>query len=148
MSQEDSGSSLASISRLRIHHGCKLQCRLQMQLGSGVAVPVVLAASCSSSSPLSPGISICCEYGAQTTKTTKIKDKSLRIVLQRKITFTSFLCFCLICPGLIPLFAYFNLFWVSLALLSGSGGGAGVGNQSHKLHTYSQPIMIHKTVVA
>ena len=32
--------SLASLSGLRIRHCCELWCRLQMQLGSGVTVPV------------------------------------------------------------------------------------------------------------
>ena len=34
--------SLASLSGLRIQHCCKLQCRSQMQLGSGVAVALVI----------------------------------------------------------------------------------------------------------
>ena len=37
---EDVVLSLASLSRLRIRHCHKLQCRSQMQLGSGVAVAV------------------------------------------------------------------------------------------------------------
>ena len=40
--------SLALLSGLRIQRCCELWCRSQMQLGSGVAVAMVLAGSCSS----------------------------------------------------------------------------------------------------
>ena len=51
--------SLALLSVLRIQHCHELWCRLQMQLGSGVAVAVVYAGSYSSDSTPSMGTSIC-----------------------------------------------------------------------------------------
>ena len=42
--------SLASFSGLSMRHCCKLQCRLWMQLGSGIAVAVAEAGGCSSDS--------------------------------------------------------------------------------------------------
>ena len=42
--------SLISLSELTIRHYRKLQCRLQMQPGYGIAVAVVQASSCSSHS--------------------------------------------------------------------------------------------------
>ena len=51
--------SLASLSGLRIQHYLELWRRSQMRLGSGVAVAVVLAGSCSSDSTASLGTSIC-----------------------------------------------------------------------------------------
>ena len=51
--------SLASISGLRIQHLHKLKCRLQMQLGSHVAVAVMQASSCCSDSTPIVGTSIC-----------------------------------------------------------------------------------------
>ena len=51
--------SLASLGRLRIQCCHELCCRSQMWLGSGVAVAVVSAGSCSSNSTPSLGTSIC-----------------------------------------------------------------------------------------
>ena len=52
-------SSLASLSGLRIQRCRELWCRSQSRLGSGVAVAVVQAGSCSSESNLSLGTSMC-----------------------------------------------------------------------------------------
>ena len=70
--------SLASLSGLRIQHCRELWCRSQMQLGSGTAVAVVLAWSCSSDSAPSLGTSICCGWGPKKKKKifNKIKNKS------------------------------------------------------------------------
>uniref|UniRef100_A0A8C3WX78 Uncharacterized protein n=1 Tax=Catagonus wagneri TaxID=51154 RepID=A0A8C3WX78_9CETA len=46
----------------------------QMRLGSGVAVAVVQAGSCSSDSTPSQGTSICCGYNPKNTKKKKKKD--------------------------------------------------------------------------
>ena len=72
--------SLASLSGLRIQHGHKLQCRSQMQLGSGIAVAVVQAGSYSSSLTPSLGTSICCGCVPKKTKnkTKQTKQYSLR----------------------------------------------------------------------
>ena len=45
-----------------------LWCRLQIWLGSQVAVAVALASSCSSDSTPSPRISICCAYNPKKKK--------------------------------------------------------------------------------
>ena len=50
---------------LRIHCCCKLQHKLQMCLGSGVAVAVLEASSCSSDSTPSLGTYICHRYGSK-----------------------------------------------------------------------------------
>ena len=47
------------LSGLRTWHCCELQCRSQMRLGSGIAVPVAVASRCSSNSTPSQGTSIC-----------------------------------------------------------------------------------------
>ena len=47
---------------------CELWCRSQTWLGSGVAVVVVKASSCSSSLIPSPGTSICCRCGPKKKK--------------------------------------------------------------------------------
>ena len=54
---EDEGLITASLSRLRIWHCHKLQHRSKMQLGSGIAVAVARAGSCSSDMTPSLGIS-------------------------------------------------------------------------------------------
>ena len=46
-----------------IQHCCELWCRSRMWLGSGIAVAVVQASSCSSNSIPSLGTSICCACG-------------------------------------------------------------------------------------
>ena len=61
---------LASLSGLGIWSFHELQCRLQMWLGSGIAVAVAWAISCSSDFTPSLGTSIC--YG-RSPKKTKIK---------------------------------------------------------------------------
>ena len=63
---EDVDSILASISGLRIWHCRELWCRLQTQLGSGVAVAV--ASGCSSNSTSSLGISVCHGCGPKKQK--------------------------------------------------------------------------------
>ena len=49
-------------SGLKIQHYHKLQCRLQMQLGSHVAVAVVEPGSGNSNSTPSLGVSLCCRW--------------------------------------------------------------------------------------
>ena len=65
--------SLALLSGLRIQCCCKLWCRLQMRLSSGIVVAVAQASSCSSSSTLSLGNSI--YHGCSPKKTKKKKTK-------------------------------------------------------------------------
>ena len=55
--------SLALLSGLRVQHCHKMHCRLQMWLGSGIAVAMVLVSSCSSESNPSLGTFICHGYG-------------------------------------------------------------------------------------
>ena len=69
--------SLASISGLRMQHCCKLWCRLQMQLGSGVAMTVVQACSGSSNSTPSPGTSMCYRCGPKRKKEKERKKYGL-----------------------------------------------------------------------
>ena len=64
--------SLALPSGLRIQHHCELWCGSQMQLGSHVAVAVVLACSCRSDLTPSLGTSICCRCGPKKTKKKKV----------------------------------------------------------------------------
>ena len=63
--------ALASCNGLRIRHCHKLWYRLQMQLGSRVAVAVVQAGSCSSNLTPSPGTSICGRCSRQKEKNKK-----------------------------------------------------------------------------
>ena len=67
--------SLASLSGLRIQCCQELWCRLQAQLGSGIAVAVVLASSYSSDLTPSRETSICCGCGLKKTNKTKQKSK-------------------------------------------------------------------------
>ena len=60
--------SLPLLSGLRIWHCCELWCRSKKQLGSGVAVVVVQASSCSSGQTPSLGTSICCRCGPKKQK--------------------------------------------------------------------------------
>ena len=60
--------SLPLLSGLRIQHCCELWCRSQARLGSGVAVAVVYASSCSSNSAPSLGTSICRRCGPKKQK--------------------------------------------------------------------------------
>ena len=64
---EDVGLIPGSLSELKIYCCPELQCRLQTQLGSGVAVAVVGAGSCSSNSTPSLGTSICHGCGPKKT---------------------------------------------------------------------------------
>ena len=72
--------SLASLSGLRIWHCHELWCRLQMWLGSCVAVAVVLACSCSSDSTPSLGTSICHGCGRRKDKKDKNKKEKKNMV--------------------------------------------------------------------
>ena len=65
---EDSVQTLALLSGLRIWSCRELQCRSQMQLGSGIAVAVVQASSCSSHSNPSLGTSKCRRSGPEEAK--------------------------------------------------------------------------------
>ena len=60
--------SLASLSGLRIRRHRELWCRSQTRLGSGVAVAVVSAVSCSSGSAPSLGTSLCCRWDPKKSK--------------------------------------------------------------------------------
>ena len=63
--------SLASLNGLRIWHGQELWCRSQTRPGSGIAVAVVKAGSCSSNWTPSLGTSIC--HGCDQKKKKKKK---------------------------------------------------------------------------
>ena len=63
--------SLASLSGSGIWHCRELWCRLQMQLGSGIAVAVVQASSYSSELSPSLGTSMCCRCSPIKTKKKK-----------------------------------------------------------------------------
>ena len=67
--------SLALLSGLRIQHCHKLQHRLQMWLGSSVAVAVAVASSCSSHWTPSLETSICRGCGPKRMKDKKEKKK-------------------------------------------------------------------------
>ena len=54
---------LASLSGSRIRRCRELQCRLKMQVGSGISVAVAQVYSCSSHSSPSLGTSMCCRCG-------------------------------------------------------------------------------------
>ena len=62
---------LASLRGSGIWHCRELWCRSQTLLGSGVAVPVVQAGSCTSDSTPSLGISICCGFSPKKQKKPK-----------------------------------------------------------------------------
>ena len=68
-------SSLASVSGLRIWRCCELWCRLQVWLGSCIAVAVVWAGSCSSDLTLSLGTSICIRCSPKKKKKKKKKKE-------------------------------------------------------------------------
>ena len=63
--------SLGSLCGLRIRRCRELWCRLQTRLGSGMAVAVVEASSCSSGLTPSLGTSICSGCGPKKTKNKK-----------------------------------------------------------------------------
>ena len=65
--------SLASLSGLKNLCSCKLQCRSQVQLRSGIAVAVAVACSCSSDLTSSLGTSICHRCGPKRQKKKKKK---------------------------------------------------------------------------
>ena len=68
--------SLPSLSGLWIRCCCKLWCRSQTQLRSGVAMAVVQASSYSSNWTPSLGTSISCKYGPKRTKKQTNKQKN------------------------------------------------------------------------
>ena len=61
--------SLPSLSGLRVWHYFNLWCRSQTRLGSGIAVALVQAGSCSSDQTSSLGTSTYCRCGSKKTKT-------------------------------------------------------------------------------
>ena len=71
--------SLALPSGLRIQCCCELRCRLQMWLGSGIAMAVVQAGSCNSHWTPSLGTSICYRHGLK-KKSLQQKDVGNHIV--------------------------------------------------------------------
>ena len=75
--------SLASLSGLRIHHCCELQCRLQLQLRSHIAVAVAMAVASSCSSDLIPslGIPIYHSTALKSKKKKKTKKREREAVL-------------------------------------------------------------------
>ena len=77
--------SLASISGLRIQHCCELWYRLQVLFGSGVAVAVVWAGSCSSDSV--PGLELPYAVGVA-IKRRKKKKKVKRKEIHEEKTFS------------------------------------------------------------
>ena len=60
--------SLASLSGLRIGHCHELRCSLQTWLGSGMAMAVAMASTCSSDWTPSLGTSVCCRFGPKKKK--------------------------------------------------------------------------------
>ena len=66
--------SLTLLSGLRIWHCRELWCKVQTQLGSGIAVAVVQASSCSSNQTPSLGTSICRDCGPKKPKNKKTKQ--------------------------------------------------------------------------
>ena len=71
--------SLALLSGLRMWHCCELWCRLQMQLGSRVAVALVKAGSYSSNQTPSLGTSIWCRSGPRKGKKAKRQKKKKEV---------------------------------------------------------------------
>ena len=71
--------SLASLNWLRIQHCRELWCRSQMPLGSGVAVAVVEAGSCSFDLTPNLGTSICRGGGPKKAKKKKKKKKKKKV---------------------------------------------------------------------
>ena len=74
---EDVGSIPGLTQRLRIWQCCELWCRSQVRLGSGAAVAVVQAGSCSSDMTPSLGTSLCYGCGPKMQKTKQNKTKLL-----------------------------------------------------------------------
>ena len=72
---------LASLSGLRIWRCCEPRCSLQTRLGSGIAVAVAKAGSCSSNLTPSLGTSICCGCSSKKTKDTHIKKSFILLAL-------------------------------------------------------------------
>ena len=75
---------LAWISGLKILHGCKLQDKLQMHLGSSTAVAVVWACSCSSDLTLSLGTSIYHRYEHKKKKKKSQNTHIWKVEMERK----------------------------------------------------------------
>ena len=69
---EDVVRSLALLSGLRIQLCCKLQCRLEMEFGSQVAVAVAMAGSCSSDSTPSLGTPMCHRHSPKKKKKNQV----------------------------------------------------------------------------
>ena len=69
--------SLASLSGLRIQHYRALWCRSQKRLGSGVAVAVAEASSCSSDLTPSLATSICSRCNPKKTRKKKVGSSHL-----------------------------------------------------------------------
>ena len=67
--------SLASLSELRIRCCHELWCRLQMRLGSGIAVALAWSGSCGFDSTPCLGTSTCNEYSPEKQKKKKKKKK-------------------------------------------------------------------------
>ena len=70
--REDVGSIPGLTQWVRLQCFCKLQCRSQMWLRSGVTVAVVYDSSCSSDLTPSLGTSICCRHVPKKRKEQKI----------------------------------------------------------------------------
>ena len=64
--------SLALLCGFMTQHCRKLRCTLQMKLGSGVAIAMAVAGSCSSDSTPSLGIATCRRYGCKKKKKKKM----------------------------------------------------------------------------
>ena len=78
---------LALLRGLRIRPCCELWCRSQTRLGSGVAVAVVEAGSCSSDSAPSLGTSICCGSGPK-EQNKQTKNQKIKFTFQRALATT------------------------------------------------------------
>ena len=93
--------SLAALSGLRIRRSGELWCRLQTQLGSGVAVAVAQASGYSSDSIPSLGTSTCCGCGPKKQSINQSINQSMPhgncILLGRWLKNVSYLYFGLIC---------------------------------------------------
>ena len=76
--------SLALLSGLRIRYRHELWCRSQMQLGSGVAVVVAQAGSCSSDQTPGLGTSTCLRCGLKKIKDKKKKKKKKKEKKEKK----------------------------------------------------------------
>ena len=78
--------SLASLRKLRIQRCCELWCRLQMRLGSDIAVAVTKAGSCGSNWTPSLGTSIWCGCGLKNLKKKKKRKKERKKMRLSEVT--------------------------------------------------------------